>query len=94
MSAALSADMEHTDKVVVLVREAKAMGLIISPPDINHGETKFSVAEDGSIVYGLGAVKGVGEKALEDVLKDRGDNGAFGDLLSLCRRVVSQKVNR
>lgn len=94
MSAALSADMEHTDKVVVLVREAKAMGLIISPPDINRGETKFSVAEDGSIVYGLGAVKGVGEKALEDVLKDREDNGNFGDLLSLCRRVDSQKVNR
>ena len=94
MSAALSADMEHTDKVVVLVREAKSMGLTILPPNINRGETKFSVAEDGSIVYGLGAVKGVGEKALEDVLKDRKDNGEFGDLLSLCRRVDSQKVNR
>ena len=94
MSAALSADMEHTDKVVVLVREAKSMGLTILPPDINRGETKFSVAEDGSIVYGLGAVKGVGEKALEDILKDRIGNGEFGDLLSLCRRVDSQKVNR
>ena len=94
MSAALSADMEHTDKVVVLVREAKSMGLTISPPDINRGETKFSVADNGSIVYGLGAVKGVGEKALEDVLKDRVSNGDFGDLLSLCRRVDSHKVNR
>ena len=94
MSAALSADMEHTDKVVVLVREAKSMGLTILPPDINRGETKFSVAEEGAIVYGLGAVKGVGEKALEDVLRDRNNNGEFVDLLSLCRRVDSQKVNR
>jgi len=94
MSAALSADMEHTDKVVVLVREAKSMGLTICAPDINRGGLKFSVAEDGAIVYGLGAVKGVGEKALEDILTDREENGEFQDLLSLCRRIDSQKVNR
>ena len=94
MSAALSADMEHTDKVVILVREAKSMGLDIAPPDINRGELKFSVAEDGSIVYGLGAIKGVGEKALEDILNERAANGAYRDLLSLCRRIDSQKVNK
>ena len=94
MSAALSADMEHTDKVVVLVREAKSMGLTVCPPDINRGGLRFSVAEDGAIVYGLGAVKGVGEKALEDILTDREENGEFQDLLSLCRRIDSQKVNR
>lgn len=94
MSAALSADMEHTDKVVILVREAKSMNLNIAPPDINRGELKFSVAEDGSIVYGLGAIKGVGEKALEDILNERAKNGPYRDLLSLCRRIDSQKVNK
>ncbi|MGE4660834.1 MAG: DNA polymerase III subunit alpha, partial [Arenicellales bacterium] len=94
MSAALSADMEHTDKVVVLVREAKSMGLTVYPPDINRGGLRFSVAEDAAIVYGLGAIKGVGERALEDILTDREENGKFQDLLSLCRRIDSQKVNR
>ena len=94
MSAALSADMEHTDKVVILVREAKSMGLDIAPPDINRGELKFSVAKDGSIMYGLGAIKGVGEKALEDILNERVANGADRELLSLWRRIDSQKVNK
>ena len=94
MSAALSADMEHTDKVVILIREAKSMGLELRPPDINRGELRFSVAEDGSIIYGLGAIKGVGEKALEDVLKEREENGSYHDLLSLCQRIDSQKVNK
>ena len=94
MSAALSADMEHTDKVVILIREAKSMGLNIKPPDINRGELRFSVAEDGAIIYGLGAIKGVGEKALEDVLKEREQSGGFDNLLSLCQRIDSQKVNK
>ncbi len=94
MSAALSADMEHTDKVVILIREAKSMGLNIEPPDINRGELRFSVAEEGSIIYGLGAIKGVGEKALEDVLKERKENGNYQNLLSLCQRIDSQKVNK
>ena len=94
MSAALSADMEHTDKVVILIREAKSMGLNIKPPDINRGEFRFSVAQDGSILYGLGAIKGVGEKAIEDILKERAQTGGYQNLLSLCKRIDSQKVNK
>ncbi|MCP4952618.1 MAG: hypothetical protein GY922_12320 [Proteobacteria bacterium] len=94
MSAALSADMEHTDKVVILINEAKALGLSIQPPDINQGSLKFAVDSDGSIIYGLGAIKGVGEKALENILDERSRNGAFTDLMSFCRRVDSQKVNK
>ena len=94
MSAALSADMEHTDKVVILINEAKALGLSIQSPDINQGSLKFAVDSDGSIIYGLGAVKGVGEKALENILDERSLNGAFTDLMSFCRRVDSQKVNK
>ena len=94
LSAALSADMEHTDRVVILVNEAKALGLKLSPPDINRGGLRFEVAERDTIIYGLGAIKGVGEKALEDILSERSNDGPFSDLFSLCRRVNSQKVNR
>jgi len=94
MSAALSADMEHTDKVVVLINEAKALGLTIEPPDINRGSIKFAVGQDGSVVYGLGAIKGVGEKALENILDERSRHGVFTDLMTFCRRVDSQKVNK
>jgi DNA polymerase-3 subunit alpha len=86
--------MEHTDRVVILVNEAKALGLKLSPPDINRGGLRFEVAERDTIIYGLGAIKGVGEKALEDILSERSSDGPFSDLFSLCRRINSQKVNR
>ncbi len=94
LSAALSADVEHTDRIVILVNEAKALGLKLSPPDINRGGLRFEVAERDTIIYGLGAIKGVGEKALEDVLSERSSDGPFSDLFSLCRRINGQKVNR
>ena len=94
LSAALSADMEHTDRVVILVNEAKALGLELNPPDINRGGLRFQVSEGDAIIYGLGAIKGVGEKALEDILSERSRDGPFSDLFSLCRRINSQKVNR
>ena len=94
MSAALSADMEHTDKVVILVNEAKSLGLEVSAPDVNQGGLRFQVNNQGAIIYGLGAIKGVGEKALENILTERDRGGSYEDLTSLCRRVDSQKVNR
>ncbi len=94
MSAALSADMEHTDKVVVLVNEAKSLGLTVEPPDVNRGSLQFAVGEGGEVIYGLGAIKGVGEKALENILAERLSNGPYSDLMTFCRRVDSQKVNK
>ena len=60
MAAVLSSDMDNTDKVVPLIEECRRMGLTVRPPDINRGTFKFSVA-NGEIIYGLGAIKGLGE---------------------------------
>ena len=94
MSAALSADMEHTDKVVHLIDESKSMKLNILPPSINHGKSKFQVDPDGNIIYGLGAIKGVGDKALENIVDQRNQYGQYQTLLNFCERVDTSKVNR
>ena len=94
MAAVLSADMDNTDKVVVLIEECREMKLTVLPPDINRSEFRFTVQPGGAILYGLGAIKGVGEAAISDVLQERGKNGTFADLVDLCRRIDSRKANR
>lgn len=94
MAAVLSSDMDHTDKVVTLIDECRAMQLTILPPDINRSGYKFNVADANSIRYGLGAIKGVGLAAIEGVLEERARNADFGNLEDFCRRVDLQKTNR
>ena len=94
MAAVLSADMDNTDKVVVLIEECREMKLAIVPPDVNRSEFRFTVHEDGRIVYGLGAIKGVGESAIEDIVGERDRHGPFKDLFDLCRRIDLRKCNR
>jgi len=94
MAAVLSADMDNTDKVVALVDECRAMGLAVVPPNVDRSDYRFTVADDGTVIYGLGAVKGVGEGAIETVLRARRDGGGFGDLWALCRRIDLRKANR
>lgn len=94
MAAVLSSDMDHTDKVVMLIDECQHMQLRILPPDINSSEYKFTVADGNSIRYGLGAIKGVGVAAIEGVLEERRSQGMFTDIEDFCRRVDLQKSNR
>ena len=88
MSAVLSADMDNTDKIVVLIDECGAMGLNVQPPDINRSNVRFSVVDENTLLYGLGAIKGVGEAALAQVLIERSRNGKFADLDDLGRRAA------
>ncbi|MFU8790371.1 MAG: OB-fold nucleic acid binding domain-containing protein, partial [Methylobacter sp.] len=90
----LSADMDNTDKVVILIEECKQMKLEVRPPTINVSKYKFTVNDAGEIVYGLGALKGVGEAAIEEMLVEREANGAFSGLYDLCKRVDLRKFNR
>jgi len=69
MAAVMSSDMDNTDKVVVLIEECREMNLTLCPPDINLSHYKFVVNDQDEIVYGIGAIKGVGEAAIEDLLK-------------------------
>jgi len=94
MAAVLSADMEHTDKVVTLIKECTDMGLTVLPPDVNASHYEFTACGERSIRYGLGAVRGVGAGAVEALIKEREARGAFAALEDLCQRLDLQKVNR
>ena len=94
MAAVLSADMANTDKVVTLIEECRAMSLNISPPDVNTGLMKFTVDDEGTIVYGIGAIRGVGENAIENIIAERAANGRYRDLFDFCNRIDLRKVNR
>jgi DNA polymerase-3 subunit alpha len=94
MAAVLSADMEHTDKVVTLIQECTDMGLSVLPPDVNASAFAFAANGERSIRYGLGAVRGVGEGAVEALIREREAGGAFSSLEDLCRRLDLAKANR
>lgn len=94
MSAVMSADMDNTEKVVGLIDECEVMGLTVEPPDINRSAVRFSVVDDKTVLYGLGAIKGVGEAALANVLEARDSDGAFDTLDDLCRRASPGTVNK
>ncbi len=94
MAAVMSADMDNTDKVVILVEEVRTMGLTLKTPDINSCMPNFTVNDEGVVLYGLGAIKGVGVAALETVVEERQRNGRFADLFDFCRRIDLRKVNR
>ncbi|RTE87513.1 MULTISPECIES: DNA polymerase III subunit alpha [Gammaproteobacteria] len=94
MAAVMSADMDNTDKIVTLVDECDRMGIKILPPDVNAGKYKFSVNEEQQVVYGIGAIKGVGEGPIESIIASRTEGGPFVDLFDFCRRVDLKKLNR
>ncbi|BBN59532.1 DNA polymerase III subunit alpha [Hydrogenovibrio marinus] len=94
MAAQISSDMDNTDKVVHMVNECYQMGLEIDAPDVNLGQIHFkAVKGEKRLRYGLGAIKGVGESALEGMIQEREQNGPFKDLFDFCMR-VNKKVNK
>ncbi len=94
MAAVLSADMDHTDKVVTLIEECKQLGLNVEPPRINRSRYEFAVADACTILYGLGAIKGVGLGAIEALIAEREARGEFASLEDLTRRMDLSKLNR
>jgi DNA polymerase-3 subunit alpha len=94
MAAVLSADMDHTDKVVTLIKECSDMGLAVLSPDVNASRYEFTACGEDSIRYGLGAVRGVGRGAVEALIAERESHGPYESLEDLCRRLDLQKVNR
>ncbi|MFC3914907.1 DNA polymerase III subunit alpha [Pseudaeromonas sharmana] len=94
MAAVMTADMDNTDKIVTLVDECQNMKLTIIPPDVNTGQYRFTVNERGHIVYGIGAVKGVGEGPIEAIIEARNAGGPFRDLFDFCNRVDIKRLNK
>ncbi|MGZ5035388.1 MAG: DNA polymerase III subunit alpha [Usitatibacter sp.] len=94
MAANLSAVMDDTDKVQIFYDDAKAHALEILPPDVNESGYRFIPLDARRIRYGLGAVKGTGEQAIQNVVEARRQGGAFKGLADFCRRVDRRVVNR
>ncbi|MGC8887818.1 MAG: DNA polymerase III subunit alpha [Verrucomicrobiia bacterium] len=95
LSAMLTNDMNDTDKVAILVEEAKRFGINVLPPDINESEATFHPTPDGrAIRFGLVAIKGVGEAAVQSIIEARKQGGKFKSLAELCERVDTRAVNR
>ncbi|MGB1322059.1 MAG: DNA polymerase III subunit alpha, partial [Vibrio gallaecicus] len=94
MAAVMTADMDNTEKVIGLVDECIRMKLKLLPPDINSGLYRFNVDEEGAIVYGIGAIKGVGEGPIEAIIEAREKGGYFKDLFDFCARIDLKKVNK
>ncbi len=93
MAAILTSEFNNTDKLVEYLKEARSMGIEILPPDVNKSEYGFSV-EEGRIRFGLGGIKNVGNSAIEDILREREENGPYKDLEDFCLRINGKKVNR
>ncbi len=94
MAAVLSADMDNTDKVVTLIEECRTLGLEVMPPNVNESAYAFTERGPRTVMYGLGAIKGVGEGAIEGVIAERKAHGSYTDLLDFCRRIDLRKANR
>ena len=94
MAAVLSADMDHTDKIVTLIDECAHIGLTVRPPDINSSSYAFAMADERTIRYGLGAIKGVGRSAVDAMVEEREAHGSYRNLTDLCQRVDLSRVNR
>jgi DNA polymerase-3 subunit alpha len=93
MAAVLSSDMDNTDKVVNFLCEARALGVEVQPPDINASGYMFEATDARTIRYGLGAVKGVGRGAVENIVEAR-RSGAYTDLADFCERVDPTRLNK
>ncbi|WP_027349460.1 DNA polymerase III subunit alpha [Halotalea alkalilenta] len=94
MAAVISTEMDNIDKVVPLIEECRRIGLTVTPPDVNLGAYKFSVNEAGEVVYGLGAIRGVGEGPIEAIVAARESGGPFVDLFDFCQRIDAKRLNK
>lgn len=94
MAATLSCDMGDSDKVQMLINDCRNMGLTILPPDINASAWEFVPEGEKGIRFGLGAVKGVGEAAVREVLKVREQDGPFASFEDLLLRVEPKALNK
>lgn len=94
MAAVLSSEMANTDKIVTFIEECRAMGLKILPPAVNYSNYRFLANDAGEVVYGLGAIKGVGEGPVASLFSTRASDSGFSDLFDFCRRVDPRKLNK
>ena len=91
--ALITSEMDNTDKVIRYFNDCRELNIRIMPPDINEGQRDFSISED-KLVFGLGAIKNVGGKAIDSVIETRSELGRFTSLKQFCENVDLGQVNR
>ncbi len=94
MAAVMSADLQNTDRLVTLKDDCRQLGLELRAPNVNESAYHFSVPAERTILYGLGAIKGVGKGAVESLIADREALGPYENLTGFCRRIDHDKINR
>ncbi|MDA8728447.1 DNA polymerase III subunit alpha [Flavicella sp.] len=87
MAAVLSNNMSDIKQVAFFMEECKRAGIVVLGPDVNESYLKFSVNEQGAIRFGMGAIKGVGSAAVEEIIRERKENGWFSSIFDVVRRV-------
>ena len=93
-AANMTIEMGDTDKLKVLLNDAKLFGIAFEAPDVNHGTHRFEPVDKKRVRYGLGAVKGSGQGAVEAIVEARETGGAFHSFFDFCARVDRKRVNK
>ena len=96
-AANMTVEIDNTDKLKVLIDDAKQFGVAFEPPDVNRGTYRFEPVDDKRVRYGLGAVKGTGQGAIEAIVaraRRRRGRRPFRSLFDFCARVDRQRVNK
>ncbi len=94
MAATMSRNISNITEITKLMDECKSMGVKVLGPDVNESNLKFSVNYRGDIRFGLGAIKGVGESAVQSILEERRKNGEFKNIFDFVQRVNLSACNR
>ena len=93
LASALSSDMDNTDKVISLIDAANEININIDKPNINKSDYNFESVNETSILYGLGAIKGVGLNAVKHIVEERNKNGPYLNLFDFCERISHNIIN-
>ncbi len=94
LAAMMTADRTNTVKLVSYIAECKRLNIQVNPPSVNVGRFDFTVDEDGSVIYGLGAINGIGEDLVNQIVADRTEKGPFKDYFDFVARIGSQRLNK
>jgi len=94
MAAVLSRNINDIKKITTLMDETRRMGMEVLGPDVNESNVKFTVNRDGNIRFGLGAIKGVGESAVIQLIEERERDGLYKDIYDLVERVNLNALNK
>jgi len=94
LAAVMTAEIDNTDRLIMIREDCSNYKIDIVRPSINRSEYGFTVLSDHEILYGLGAIKGVGKSTVESIILERENNGNYTTLNNFCKRLEKERINR